>query len=414
MSLVVVLAATIFTLGAGVALKAHCAGGNWNDGRQYRTFCYTDIAVLYRSEHLSGNRLPYLQSCEGVIPCDEYPPVTMYFLRGTAWLSGSSTSFFWVNVAALAGLALLTSWLLYRMTGVRSLYFALAPTVLLYAFMNWDLLAVAMTTAATFLFFRRRDGWVGLLLGLGMATKLYPALVLAAFVLQRLHERQRRAVLILAGTAVGAWAVTNVPFMLAAFRPWSYFFRFNAGRTADWDSLWFTGCTRFVGASNYCPWAPKLISEFGAVLFVVVVGLAWWARRRRNPDFDRWELAFLFLAAFLVANKVYSPQYSLWLLPFFALVGVRPWLFAAFEAAEVAVFLTRFSWFGRLFRDIGRGGFAGYHGVPIGAFEVTVLIRDALLLLAIVLWATREPLPEGRRFALPRLERRRSMVGQSA
>jgi hypothetical protein len=32
----------------------------------------------------------------------------------------------------------------------------------------------------------------------------------------------------------------------------------------------------------------------------------------------------------------------------------------------------------------------------------------------IVLWATREPLPDGRRFALPRLERRRSMVGQSA
>jgi len=87
--------------------------------------------------------------------------------------------------------------------GCPCLYFALAPTVLLYAFMNWDLLAVAMTTAATFLFFRRRDGWAGLLLGLGVATKLYPALVLAAFVLQRLHERQRRAVLILAGTAVG-------------------------------------------------------------------------------------------------------------------------------------------------------------------------------------------------------------------
>jgi len=63
-SLVVVLAATIFTLGAGAALKAHCAAGNWNDGRQYRTYCYTDVGVLYRSEHLSGNRLPYLQSCE--------------------------------------------------------------------------------------------------------------------------------------------------------------------------------------------------------------------------------------------------------------------------------------------------------------------------------------------------------------
>ena len=109
-SLVVVLAATLFTLGAGAALKAHCAAGNWKDGRQYRLYCYSDVAVLYRSEQLSGGRLPYLQSCEGVIPCDEYPPVTMYFLRATAWLSRSSTSFFWVNIAALAGLALVTSW----------------------------------------------------------------------------------------------------------------------------------------------------------------------------------------------------------------------------------------------------------------------------------------------------------------
>jgi uncharacterized membrane protein len=280
--------------------------------------------------------------------------------------------------------------------------------------MNWDLLAVAMTTAATFLFLRRRDGWAGLLLGLGVATKLYPALVLAAFLLQRLRERQRRAVLLLGGTAAAAWAVTNVPFMLAAFRPWATFFRFNAARTADWDSLWFAGCTRFVGATNYCPWAPKLFSEFAAVAFVAIVSVAWWARARRNPDFPRWELAFLFVAAFLLSSKVYSPQYSLWLLPWFALLGVRPWLFAAFEAAEVAVFLTRFSWFGRLFHDIGRAGFASYTGMPIGGFELAVLARDALLLVAIVLWATREPLPEGRRPVLPRLERRRERIGQAA
>jgi len=123
---------------------------------------------------------------------------------------------------------------------------------------------------------------------------------------------------------------------------------------------------------------------------VAVVGIAWWVRQRRNPDFPRWELGFLFLAGALLASKVYSPQYSLWLLPWFALIGVSPWLFAAFEAAEVAVFLTRFSWFGRLFHDVGRPGFATYHGFPIGAFEVTVLVRDALLLLIIWKWATRE------------------------
>ena len=396
LSLVAVLAATLFTLGAGAALKAHCAAGEWRDGRQYRDYCYSDIVPLYRSEHLTGGRLPYLDACHSLRPCDEYPPVTMYFLRSAAWLSRSPASFFWVNVAALSALALLTSWLLWQLAGWRALYFALAPTLLLYGFMNWDLVAVALTTAATLLFLRKRDGWAGTLLGIGVAAKLYPALVLAAFALHRFRERDRRGAVVLGGTAAGVWAVTNVPFMVAAMHSWSYFFTFNAHRTADWDSIWFAGCTRYIGATSYCTWSSNVIAEFEAVGLVTVIGLAWWARARRCPSFPRWELAFPFVAGALLASKVYSPQYSLWLLPWFALMGVGPWLFAAFEAAEIAVFLTRFSWFGRLFHDAGSAAFASYHGAPIGAFEIAVLVRDVLLVVAIVHWVRRDPLPETR------------------
>src|SRR5262249_11733471 len=400
------------TLTAGLALKAPCAAGNWKDGRQYRQYCYSDIVSLYRSEQLSGNRLPYLNACTGKLPCDEYPPVTMYFLRAAALVSGSSTSFFWANVLALAALALLTSWALFRMAGERALYFALAPTLLLYGFMNTDLIAVALTTRATLLFFPRRDGWSGALLGLGIAAKIYPAAILAAFAMQRLRERRRRSAAVLLGTAAAAWTVTNLPFMVTAFHSWFTFFRFNAGRTADWDSVWFIGCTRYIGSYDYCPWAPKVISEFTVAGLVAVVGTAWWVRHRRSPEFPLWELGFLFLAGALLASKVYSPQYSLWLLPWLVLIGVSPWLFAAFEAAEVAVFLTRFSWFGRLFHDVGRAGFANYHGFPIGAFEVTVLVRDALLLLIIWMWAPRESRPADPPLLAPAIDRLRPRVGQ--
>ena len=396
LSLVTVLAATLFTLGAGAALKAHCASGAWKDGRQYRDYCYSDIVPLYRSEHLTAGRLPYIDACHSSRPCDEYPPVTMYFLRAAAWLSRSPASFFWVNALALSILGLLTAWFLWQLAGMRALYFALAPTLLLYGFMNWDLVAVALTTAATVLFLRKRDGWAGVLLGVGVAAKLYPALVLAAFALHRLRDRQRRAAAVMSAAAAATWAVINVPFMVTALHSWAYFFTWNAGRTADWDSIWFAACTRYIGGSSYCPWAPNVISEFELAGLVAVVGTAWWVRRRRCPSFPRWELAFPFVAGALLASKVYSPQYSLWLLPWFALMGVGPWLFAAFEAAEVAVFLTRFSWFGRLFHDVGSASFATYHGAPIGAFEIAVLIRDVLLVLAIAHWARRDPLPEPR------------------
>jgi hypothetical protein len=85
---------------------------------------------------------------------------------------------------------------------------------------------------------------------------------------------------------------------------------------------------------------------------------------------------------------VYSPQYGLWLLPWFALSLPSLPLFAAFETADVAVFVTRFSWFGRL-SDVG--------GLPIGAFQTAVVVRAAILVLCLVAWVLRsedERLPQ--------------------
>jgi len=113
------------------------------------------------------------------------------------------------------------------------------------------------------------------------------------------------------------------------------------------------------------------------VLFVAASVLLYRLRRRVVPDFPRWTFGFAIMVAFLLTNKVYSPQYGLWLLPWFALVLPDLRLFAAFETADVAVFLTRFSWFGR-YTDLG--------GLPIGAFEVAVLVRAAILVWCLVAW----------------------------
>ena len=56
----------------------------------------------------------------------------------------------------------------------RVLLYAVGPAMILYAFHNWDLLAVGLATLAMYAYIRRADGWAGLLLGLGAATKLYP------------------------------------------------------------------------------------------------------------------------------------------------------------------------------------------------------------------------------------------------
>jgi hypothetical protein len=94
------------------------------------------------------------------------------------------------------------------------------------------------------------------------------------------------------------------------------------------------------------------------------------------------------LVLFLLTNKVYSPQYGLWLLPWFALGGASTRAYLAFEAADVAVFVTRFSFFGE---------FSGFGGLPFGWFELAIWIRAAILASMVLSWSRRreeDALPE--------------------
>lgn len=375
-----VMACVATTLALGIALKAPCAGGDWGDGRQYRSYCYSDIVPLLGTEQLTGGRLPYLDAC---VPhedqeCDEYPVLTMYAMRVAAWMSDGTAGFFYANVLLLSIAAFVVLVCLYLLVGSRALYFAIAPTLLIYGFLNWDLLAVAFATLATLAYLNRRDVWAGALLGLGAAAKVYPALLLVPFVLGRFRDREPDRGIHLAWAGAGAWVAVNLPFALAAPKSWWEFFRFNAARPANWDSLWFIACNRITG--NLDCGHTRLINVVSAALFVAASVLLYRLRRRVVPDFPRWTVGFAILVAFLLTNKVYSPQYGLWLLPWFALILRDLRLFVAFEAADVAVFLTEFSWLGR---------YTGVGGLPLGAFEVAFLVRAAILVWCLVAWVRR-------------------------
>ena len=387
-SLTVVLAAALGTLAVGAILKRPCDSGNWGDGRQYSRLCYTDIIPLYGTERLTGGRLPYLNPCppEAGAQCDEYPVLTMYLMRVAAWLGHTYQSFYYSNVILLTLCALFTALALYRIAGERALYFALAPTLLIYAFVNWDLLAVALATAATLAYLRGRDELSGAMLGLGAAAKFYPALFLIPFVLGRLRERRRGGAVLLVVWSGVAYAAVNLAFLLAARHAWLNFFRFNANRPVDWDSLWFVACTK-LGSNTGCRWSPKLINALSLGAFICLASIIWWRRWARHPDFARWTFGFPLLVAFLLTNKVYSPQYGLWLLPWFALSLPNAALFAAFEVADVFVFVTRFSWFGR---------YSGHGGASLRLFQIALIIRAVVLVGCLVAWVLRkqdEPLP---------------------
>jgi glycosyl transferase family 87 len=368
-----ILAATVLTMAVGFALKSPCLG-SWSDGRQYTRLCYSDVAALYasgdRDRGLDEDRVPYIDGQ------NEYPVLTGLTMWVAALPADSYPSFFVWTAVLLTGAAAVTAWALHAAAGRWALAFAVAPTLAIYGLMNWDLVAVALATAGTLAYLRGRDGPSGALLGLGAAAKLFPALLVIPFALGRLRRGRTAEARRLTGAAVLTWVGVNLPFALFGFDRWSEFFRFNAARGADWDSVWYIGA-RLVDAV----WNPGLLNVLSWVTFVAVSVLLWRAAAGA-PGFRAWTFGFPLLVTFLVTSKVYSPQYGLWLLPWFALTLPDLRLFVAFELADVAVFVTRFQFFARL-SDVGPG-------LPIWAFELAVLVRLAVLAVCVAAWVRRQ------------------------
>jgi uncharacterized membrane protein len=358
-----VLAATVVTLAVGYLIKLPCASGDWRDERQFRRLCYSDVVPLYSARGLDRGLVPYLEAD------NEYPVITGLSMTAAEVPARSHASFFNWTALFLSFAALATAWALHRMVGRRALFFALTPTLALYGFMNWDLIAVALATMATLAYLRDRDWAAGILLGLGTAAKLYPVLMLIPFAVGRLRERRADRAIHLAGWTAASWVAVNLPFVILAPERWSFFFRLSTSRPADWDTAWLLPQYKL-------GWSTGTVNLLAGAAFVTLAALIWMATARRRPGFRLWTLGFPILVLFLLTSKVYSPQFSLWLLPWFALTLPDIRLFIAFQAADIAVFVTRFSWFA----DFERGD------LPSGAFQLALVARALVLLACVVAW----------------------------
>jgi len=209
----------------------------------------------------------------------------------------------------------------------------------------------------------------GILIGLAVATKFYPVFLLGPLFLLCLRAGRLRAFWVTAGSAAGAWLAVNLPVAIAAPGGWSTFYRFNASRGADWGSIWYISEKIFTWNLG----TPSLnLYEAGAIA-IAFLGVCWLAlaagRRPRLP-----QLCFLTLALFLVFNKVYSPQYVLWLLPFAVLARPRWRAFLLWQAAEIVYFLA--IWMYLLDAPSGRPG----KGLAWQPYAVAVGIRDVAVL----------------------------------
>src|SRR5215210_6157426 len=321
----VMLALVFLVSGLGLVQKQHCRAEGFTPPGHFFHACYSDIPPLYYGRGLAEGDVPYIDQPEDQQV--EYPVLT----GAVMWLTAKpvpggddqnnrSRWYFDINALAIAMCAAVAVFATVKLAGRRpwdAALVALAPGLLLAGTINWDLYAVVLLALGMLAWARRRPVAAGVLIGLGAAAKFYPLFALGPlFVLCWRAGRLREFWVTLAG-AVGAWLAVNVPVMLIDFDGWARFYTLSRERAEGFSSIWFVLDQHGHGVPD------NLLNPLAGGLFVVacaaiaVLGLT--ARRRPRVP----QLLFLTVSAFLLTNKVYSPQYVLWLIPLAALARPR-------------------------------------------------------------------------------------------
>jgi len=353
----VLLVLVTVCFGLGMVQKAPCIVGDVS----YNGLCYSDIDKLYANRGFAEQALPYLDD-SGRYRSFEYPVLSGAFVYGAAvathavfgtpqvsdlppdqvWsdpvVASNVVPFTAVNAVLLFLCAVAAVWALSKVHRRRpwdAALVAAAPALALAGLINWDLLAVALVAGALLAWSRERPLLAGVLIGLGTAAKLYPLFLLGPLLVLCARTGRWAPFGRALGGAVAAWLLVNGPVMVLNYPGWEAFWSFNSDRGVDLGSLWYAWSLLGLPAAssdtiNLVSW----VFFGGCCVAVAVLGLLA-PRRPRLP-----QLAFLVVLAFLLVNKVYSPQYVLWLLPLAALARPRWRDLLVWQACEAVYFVA--------------------------------------------------------------------------
>jgi uncharacterized membrane protein len=395
----VLLAIAAFTLLLGYGEKLPCADEQWVASKQYTHACYSDVIPLWSAEGLDKGAVPYRDHAV------EYPVLTGGFMWGTAeltrgwhalamdgWLPGKDEGiiFGFLTCALLGICGLLTALATAGAAGTRRQWdaaiFAASPLLIFHAFSNWDLFAMAFASGALWAWARNRPVLAGVLIGFGTAAKLYPVFLLVPLVLLAYRSRVWRPVLAAAVAAAGTWLAVNLPVALAWTTGWKEFYTFSESRPAEASTFWamlkhfYPGT--FGSAAN-SGWTPPGAAV--AIFLILALAAIGWLALTVQTRPRVAQLAFLTVAAFLLTTKVWSPQYSIWLVPLLALARPRWRIALIWQASEIAVWIGTLLWL--------LGGSDPNKALTYEGLTWLLLIRDGVLLtiIGLIVYEMRRP-----------------------
>ena len=283
----------------------HCQNNDWASPDNYVHACYTDIPALYSERGLDTNTFPYQSATNSM----EYPPLTGL----TAWLislvtpDNSHNWFFNLNALLLIMMFIISAVIVKQLAPKYLYLFPASPAVVASLFINWDLLAVACVLLAIYYFENKRFELSGIWLGISIATKFFPIVLLLPIAVIFYRRRQYREFIRYFFTTTIIWLAVNLPIALFYFDGWWRFIKLNLERGADFGSIWY-------GLSLLGINTPALDLIYPLISIGLFIALTiYLVRLKQTPTLA--QIAFFAVFIFTTVSKVYSPQYVLWLTP---------------------------------------------------------------------------------------------------
>ena len=282
---------------------SHCEGINWATPGQYIHACYSDLPSLFGERGMADNTWPYASDTNSV----EYPVLTGLVMYATSFVAHSPISYFNFNALLLALLFIFVIFIVRKIQPEFTYLVPVAPAMIASLYINWDLWAIATMMLAIYWFDRKAYLYSSIALAVSISTKFLPVFLLLPIIFILWRSNQIREMFKYAATTFGMWLAINLPFALTTPTGWWRFYKLNLSREADWGSLWLAFSQLGLGLANlnYLAVLLLLIGLTSFVIFLFEV--------KNTPTLA--SVAFIVLAIVMVASKVYSPQYVLWLTP---------------------------------------------------------------------------------------------------
>jgi hypothetical protein len=397
------LAAAVFVLTAVTATVAWQLSGR----------AVTDIALY----HAYGERI-----ADGLVPyrdfAFEYPPGALPALVLPALVTDSLTAFRVVFAAEMAlagavGVLLLAAGLARLRTAVANRRVALSVVAVVPLLLGgviltrFDLVPAAIVAGAMLLLVSGRLRAGAFVVGIGIAVKLYPAVLVPLVGIVAWRRDGRRELGSLLGLVAAPVLVVYLPFLVAAPDGVLDSIGRQLGRPLQIESLGAgmllavhhsvgtsLGWASSSGSQNLTGTGADTLAVLQGIAQVAAVVLVWVSFWRGPASPERLvRHAAATVVAFVALSKVLSPQFLVWLVLLVPLVvaarGRAPlWLLTAACAVTAVWFPARY-W--ELVKEFD----------PLASWLVLVRGVVLLVLLAVLMWPAREHAPARSRSPVP-------------